>query len=256
MDCKEIQHLLHAYLDAELDAAHSLLVERHLQGCALCTRAYQSYQTLSAAIRESSFAYQAPPSLYKRVLLALPTLEHIPRVSKPNFQPWLSAAAVLFVLLCGYAFWTFTQARSGISVNSDIAQAVINSHEHSLLDHHLVDLSTSDPHALHAWFENKLGYSPPVIDLTLQGFALIGGRLDTLDNRVVAAIVYKCGTHVINLYAWPATQYVGADTLSLQGYDLTHWTRGGMNCWAVADLGENELQQFAHLMNQRIETLV
>jgi anti-sigma factor RsiW len=142
-----------------------------------------------------------------------------------------------------------------MSPDGGIAQALINSHEHSLLDHHLVDLSTPDPHVLHTWFENHLGYSPPVIDLTLQGFTLIGGRLDTLDNRVVATIVYKCGAHVINLYAWPATQYTGVNALSLRGYYLTHWTRDGMNCWAVADLDASELQQFAHLMNQRIEIL-
>jgi anti-sigma factor RsiW len=95
-----------------------------------------------------------------------------------------------------------------------------------------------------------------VINLTLQGFSLVGGRLDFLNNRAVAAIVYKSGEHVINLFAWPASQSTDLHTFSLQGYYLTHWTRYGMDCWAVADLDEDQLQQFAHLINQHLETFL
>ena len=256
MNCKESQRLLHAYLDAELDMAHSLAFEAHLQTCSHCMQTYKNYQRLHMALQGDALTYPAPSSLRKRVQLALPALNYAPRDTSRHLWPWLSTAAILLLLLSAFAFWALSQAHTSPPDESRLAQAVIASHERSLLENHLVDLASSDPNTLKAWFESKLGYSPPVIDLTIQGFSLIGGRLDFLNNQAVAAIVYKCGRHVINLYAWPASQSTDLQTVSLQGYYLTHWTRYGMNCWAVADLNENELQQFAHLINQHIETLV
>ena len=256
MNCEETQRLLHAYIDAELDVVNSLAIEQHLQKCAACTRAYESDQALRTALKVNSLYFQAPASLRKRVQLAMPKIARAPHVARRTSWPWLSAAALLLLLLGGFAFWAFTQFRPNSADESRIAQAVVDSHERSLVDDHLVDTFSSDPTTLKTWFEGKLGYSPPVIDLTLQGFSLVGGRLDFLGNQAVAAIVYKCGNHVINLFAWPATQNTDIHLLSMQGYYLTHWTNYGMNCWAVTDLDENQLRQFAHLINQHLETLV
>jgi anti-sigma factor RsiW len=258
VNCEETQRLLHAYIDAELDAMNSLAVEQHLQGCAACTRDYESYQALRMAMKGSSLYFQAPTSLQKRVQLSLPKNEHAFHPARQPSWLWLSAAALLLLLLGGFGFWGITQLRSNssASVDSRIAQAVVDSHERSLVGDHLVDILSSDPNILKTWFESKLGYSPPVADLKPQGFTLVGGRLDFLDNQTVAAIVYKCGKHVVTLFAWPATQNVEIRTLSLQGYYVTHWAKYGMNCWAVADLDENQLQQFAHLIGQHIETLL
>ncbi|HEX7734263.1 MAG TPA: zf-HC2 domain-containing protein [Ktedonobacteraceae bacterium] len=256
MNCKETQHLLHAYLDGELDVAHSLAVEQHLQTCAVCQREHQSYRTLSTAIKGGSLYFQAPSALQKRVRLALPQSASASRPARRASWPWLSAAALLLLLLGGLAFWAFTLLRPGFSDDNRMARAVIDSHERSLVDGRMVDLLSSDPNALKLWFESKLGFSPPVINLTLQGYSLVGGRVDFLDNHAVAAIVYKSGNHVINLFAWPSSQSADQRTLSMQGYYLTHWSKYGMNCWAVADLDEDQLQQFAHLINQHLETFL
>ncbi len=256
MNCEETQRLLHAYIDAELDAMNSLAVEQHLQKCAACTRDYESYQALRTAMKGSSLYFQAPTSLQRRVRLSLPQNARASHPVRRLSWPWLSAAALLLLLLGGLGFWGITQLRSSSSVDNRMAQAVVDSHERSLVGDHLVDILSSDPNTLKAWFESKLGYSPPVADLKLQGFTLIGGRLDFLDGQTVAAIVYKCGNHVVNLFAWPATQDVEIHTLSMQGYYVTHWTKYGMDCWAVADLDEDQLQQFAHLIGQHFETLL
>lgn len=256
MNCEETQCLLYAYLDAELDAAHNLAIEQHLQNCAACTRDYENAQALRAVLHENSLYFQAPASLRKRVQLALPKIERAPHATRWTSWSWLSAAALLLLILGGLGFWIFFQLRPSSAYENGVAQAVVNSHERSLVDDHLVDILSSDPTILKAWFEGKLGYAPPVINLTLQGFSLVGGRLDFLDNQPVAAIIYKCGQHVINLFVWPTTQTTDIGILSMQGYYLTHWTHHGMNCWAVTDLGKDELQQFAHLINQHLATLV
>lgn len=256
MNCKEIQRLLHAYIDDELDMAHSLAVEHHLRECATCARVYEHYQTLRAAIKGGSLYFQTPASLQQRVQSALPKDKHVARPARLPAWSWLSAAALLLLLLGGLAFWGFTQLHSNASQDNRMAQAVVDSHERSLVDHHLVDILSSDPNTLKTWFESKLGFSPPVINLTLQGYSLIGGRLDFLDAQAVAAIVYKQGQHVINLFAWPATQSVHIRVFSLQGYYVTSWTKYGMNCWAITDLGEDQVQQFARLIDQHFETFL
>lgn len=249
--------MLDAYIDTELDAANNLAVEQHLQECAGCLRMYERYRACSAAIRESSLSFQAPPSLQKRVQELLPSLQPARR---PIIWPWLSAAALVLLLLgiLGVlGFWGFTRLNTSFTGGDrSMMQAAIDSHERSLVDNHLVDILSSDPNTLKMWFEGKLGFCPPVINLPLQGFALIGGRLDILNSRPVAAIVYKRGEHVINLFAWPAAQNADLHTFSLQGYYLTHWTRYGMNCWAVADLDANEMRQFARLIDQHVETFL
>jgi len=252
MNCTEARRLLHAYLDAELDVADTLEVEKHLQECAACSQIYNNYQTLQTAIKTGSLYFQAPEQLRKRIrssVLKANKAAFIPRV-----MSWrgLSAAAVLICAMF-LLFWGITRfwptSPSSVAGNS-LAQQVLTSHVRSLMANHLVDVPSSNKHTVKPWFDGKLDFSPPVVDLTAQGFPLVGGRLDYLDNQPVAAIVYKRRLHYINLFIWPSTQNMGSetDTTTLQGYHLIHWTKSGMTYWAVSDVDLNELQQFVHLV--------
>ncbi len=122
---------------------------------------------------------------------------------------------------------------------------VVSAHLRSLQAEHLIDVQTSDQHTVKPWFNGRLDVAPPVVDLTAQGFMLIGGRLDYVDGRAVAAIVYRRRNHVINLFvAQSAGSERSAKAETVQGFNIRFWSEQGLNFWAVSDLNTEELQEF------------
>jgi anti-sigma factor RsiW len=112
---------------------------------------------------------------------------------------------------------------------------------------------STDQHTVKPWFAGKLDYSPQVIDLGPSGYPLIGGRLDVLGHRTVAAIIYQRRKHYINLFIWPADKSpLGERSYEEDGYHVLEWTKSGMNYLAVSELGEKELRDFTGMIQNQI----
>ena len=248
MKCNETEELVHAYVDRELDLVKSLELELHLSDCDACSKGLARLQALRSAV---GTVYQQPSAqLKKRVVSAL--RKDGKSEARRTLLPWrwigVAASFALLLILS----WGLFRLVSGPAPDEALAREVVSSHVRSLMANHLADVPSSDQHTVKPWFNGKLDFSPPVIDLADQGYALAGGRLDYLDNRPVAALVYQRRMHFINLFIWPSTETDRpAPTVMLNGYNVIHWYQSGMNCWAVSDLNANELKEFVQLLKSK-----
>lgn len=252
MNCLDTQNLIHAYMDGELDLVKSLEIEQHLQGCTTCSQTYRNRLAMRVAIREGAPYFKAPASLRKRIQASVRGANQAR--TRPRVMPWRWVGVTASLALVVIVTLSLARSLSAPSANDLLAQQVVADHVRSLMPNHLVDVVSSDEHTVKPWFNGKLDFSPPVQDLASVGFPLVGGRLDYLDNRPVAALVYQHSPHVINLFIWPSPGSPNTSTAieMRQGYYLAHWTSSGMTFWAVTDLNESEFQQFVRLAQSQV----
>lgn len=245
MNCQEMNPLLHAYVDGELDLMRSLDVERHLKTCAACAAAKRSLQSLHSALRHSDLSYSAPVSLRNHVLAAVneKPRESGTRNSASWLWQWLAVGAL------GFALVTLMLRPAGISNQDRLANEAISSHVRSLMPGHLTDVVSSDQHTVKPWFNGKIDFAPTVRDLASDGFPLIGGRLDYLNDQPVAALVYKRNQHTINVFVWPA-KHIESGIIQTRGFNVINGDVNGMQYSIVSDLNSNELSDFARLLQQ------
>jgi anti-sigma factor RsiW len=250
MNCAETNLQLHAYVDGELDVIRSLEVEKHARDCKGCAAKLASLKSLHAALAESELAYHAPASLRHRVQQMAPASNH-QAVARPADWQWLwklfavgaTTVAVLLLLL----------RPAGIlqnGTNDELVSEAVSSHVRSLMPGHLTDVVSSDQHTVKPWFDGKLNFAPPVKDFTQQEYPLVGGRLDYLDGRTVAALVYRHNKHFINVFIWPAAggNNSGEQITSENGYTVIRREVNGFHYYFVSDMDESGLDQLAGMV--------
>ena len=240
MTCAAAHSLLEPYLDGELDAAQQAQVAEHLATCGACAGMHAQLLELRAGIRQHAPYYRAPTGLQDRVRAAV-------RHAEGNSAgPWRWIAIAAALLLSVSAAWNVAMFRSR-AAGDRIAQDVLSSHVRSLMGAHLLDVPSSDRHTVKPWFNGKLDFSPDVRDFAAQGFPLIGGRIDYVGGRPVAALVYQRRQHIIDVFTWPSAAAGGEPEGTYNGYHVLHWDFAGMAWWAVSDLNTGELRQFETL---------
>jgi len=260
MSCELTQHYVPGYLDGELDLVRTIEMETHFKSCPACARELESQQALHAALQRSSLAFAAPAGLRDRILSSLRTSSGVEvqerKIKWPSLNIWQWAGAFGVLALFSISGWQLTNHLRAPSSDQRIAAEVFSSHVRSLEGDHLMDVVSTDQHTVKPWFDGKLDFSPPVEDLASDGFPLVGGRLDYVEEREVAALIYQRRKHFINVFVWPnptgtnSTQAIE----SRQGYNIMRWSRGGFQFWAVSDVAVSDLAEFVQLLETHISS--
>jgi anti-sigma factor RsiW len=240
MTCSVAREMLGAYLDGELDANVEFEVRLHLSDCKDCAAAFERLRARQQLMRQGGFSYRAPESLESRIRKSLEPKRRI----AGEWRRWAALAASLLLLSAlSVRLW---QRRSGME--NQIGQQVVSSHLRALLTGHGTDVASTDRHTVKPWFNGRVDFSPPVADLAERGFPLVGGRIDYLNHRSVAVLVYQRRKHSIDLFIWPASEDRIRGNQSSNGYNVLFWSRGGMSYAAVSDLNAIELEQFKEFL--------
>jgi anti-sigma factor RsiW len=271
--CHDNELMLHGLLDGELDAANALSCEAHIRICTGCATELERLRAIRAALATSGIAHVAPPGLRQRVLEALQLVA--PLESAPqgmDGEPGATSAASRsspFTAPVRVPSRRFAVSVLGVSLSAlaasvalalyvllprpSVQDELISSHVRSLLAAHLTDVATSDRHVVKPWFNGKVDFAPPVVELADTGFPLVGGRLDYLHGQVTAALVYRRRQHVINLFVWPAATRELSTVTSTRhdGYTIVRWTADGLELAAVSDIDSRELLAFRDAFRAR-----
>jgi anti-sigma factor RsiW len=232
MSCGEARELMHAYLDGELDLVASLGIEKHMEECAECAASFSRLRKLQSLLRDPELQYQ-PSATLRQAVEGKSRDRRTAGAAAPRvwwWPGWRLSAAVSFLGL--------------VLVTAGLLRILppLRSNE-----------PVADQHTVKPWFSGKLDFSPPVTDLAADGYPLAGGRLDFIQGRPVAALVYRRRQHAINLFVWPSDSpdvNVSLRVRTQQGYHLVSWTKSGMRWWAVSDLNAADLEAFARLVSR------
>jgi anti-sigma factor RsiW len=206
--------------------ANDPALAQHLRSCPSCiVGAHARY-------------YEAPAALEQKIRASLR------REAAPN-MPWRWIAIAASILLAVSAVWNFTLLRSRVAPRQLLAENVLSAHLRSLNGTHLLDVPSTDQHTVKPWFAGKLDFSPPVKEV--DGFPLLGGRIEYFEGHSAAALVYGRRAHIVNLFVWPSITSTPESSQTRNGYQMRTWYGNGMTFWAVSDLNPAELADFVSI---------
>jgi anti-sigma factor RsiW len=241
--CEDKLLLIGALVDGELDAANTALAEAHVGRCEGCREELERLQAVHELVRAGDVRHSAPEALSRRVA-AMP--EFAPRAANENRWPGWIASGAVGALAASLALVSFVPSATMSAVDEEI----VSSHVRSLQPGHLMDVETTNQHIVKPWFNGRIDFAPPVPELADQGFPLAGGRLDSINGKSVAAIVYKRRLHTVNLFVWPAEESESR-TFTKDGFSVREWSRNGLRFTAISDIPATELEQFQQLFVKR-----
>jgi anti-sigma factor RsiW len=250
MACERAESLVHGYFDNELDALRAAEFETHLEQCPECVTALDTLEALRSRINIAQPYEKMPPAFRKKLLAALNVKSStvmMPARATTDWR-WLAVAAAFLLLV--YGGWQVASLNREDSRETIMASKIVDAHLRSLQPGHLEDVISTDQHTVKPWFDGRVDFAPPVRDFTEQGFPLQGGRLDVVDNRTVAALVYGRRKHVVNVFVWPTSEKDAAPrTGSIQGYQWIDWRKQGMEFYAASDVSAADLDQLQNLFS-------
>ena len=230
--------LVNAYVDGELDPANALEFERQLANDPALATERERLEALRRVIAERLPREAAPPGLARRIEAAVGARPVPGRItSHPSWRA-LAASVVVAAFLGSGATWL---ALSPVPADADM---VVANHVRALMAPRPVDVESTDRHTVKPWFSGRIPEAPRVVDLSNDGFALVGGRVDVIGRAPVPTLVYRVRQHLISLSALPASRAAAMPETQIAGYNVESWTDNGVTYWAVSNVAAADLDAF------------
>jgi anti-sigma factor RsiW len=251
MHCSDCRDAINAYVDEELLTDEQRDVREHIASCVECRREHDVLVATTRTLKEGLVRYPAPDVLKARIRSALARPDAMESPPVPLGRSWAQLAAAAVLIAVSSSGLTFAAMRHPLAERTATTD-VLTSHIRSLMPGHLVDVASTDQHNVKPWFNGRLDMSPAVPRLDSLGFPLVGGRMDYVTGRPVAAVVYGRRQHLINVFSWPAADasVLAPAATTEKGYHLVHWRNDGMEMFAVSDLNLAELQLFVSVFER------
>jgi len=249
MTPENASRLLNAYVDGELDAAATMELETQMRESPALQQEFERLSALQSLVRNHASRFDAPSHLARRVFAPFPEAKPA-RTLKTVPSWWRSLAMGATMATVALLFWTIVPTFNLLDPDTGTREEVLAAHVRSLMADHLTDLTSDERHTVKPWLSSRLDFAPPVENLAGEGFSLVGGRLDYLGGRPVAALVYRRRQHIINVFVWPSSKNreIPVQNWALRGYNVMRFDARGMSFWAVSDLNPEDLQKLASLL--------
>jgi anti-sigma factor RsiW len=247
--CDFADSLLHGYFDGELSDPNAAEFERHLQHCVYCAVELVDLDLLSGELQVAQLYKAAPASFRKKIRANLRPVAPTPTPAPSSLLSWRWLAAAAFLLVAFVAWRALPAFHREEDYQARFATGIVNAHLRALLPGQITNVNSNNPQAVRAWFEGQVKFAFPVRDFTDSGFSLRGGRVDVVQGRTVAALVYANREHLFNVFVWPTREQDASPRAgSRQGYQWIDWRKDKMEFCAVSDAAPVELGQLQRLL--------
>ena len=250
MKCDFADAFLHGYLDGELSAFRTVEFERHMLHCGDCGAELVAQDFLRGRLQVAQLYEPASASLRRKIVGQLQSVAPTTAVAKPAFcHRWQGIAAAAALLLVALLAWRISPALRTDDYQAEFAAEIVDAHMHSLQPGHITGIASNEDRVVKQWFEGKVKFALPVRDFANDGFALQGGRLDIIEGRPVAALVYTRRGNLINVFIWSNPEPDASPRAgSRQGYQWIDWRKGHLDFCAVSDADPTDLEQLRQLI--------
>jgi anti-sigma factor RsiW len=249
--CDFADSLLQGYFDGELSDRRAAEFERHLGHCDHCANELVDLDWLSCRLRLTPIYELAPASLLRTINTHLHPIARTRTASQPLLWQWLTAAAAL--LLVAFILWRVSPELRNDDYQAELADEIVDAHLRSLRPGHMTEIASNDERVVKGWFDAKLKFAFPVRDFARAGFALNGGRLEVVEGRVVAVLVYEHNGRPINVFLWPTRELDAPSRAgSRQGFHWVDWREDKMEFCAVADAAPADLEQLHQFIHSSV----
>jgi anti-sigma factor RsiW len=250
MSCDLEYSVVHSYFDGELSVIRAAEFKHHLAHCSDCMDEFAALSSLRGSLKYARLYETAPASLRLKIRWDLQSAGPTPSWSLP--LAWRGLAAAIGVFLVVLILWrVIPGVRKEEDYQAEFAAEIVDAHLRSLLPGQITNVNSTDPETVKAWFTSQVQFVFPVRDFATDGFALQGGRVDIVQGRTVAALVYRNREQVFNVFIWRARESDGsAHAGTRQGYQWIDWRKDSLEFCTVSEAAPSDLERLHRFLSE------